>query len=107
MASRSIGTGSAVIAPFSADAPRPAELKVLAAQLPRAAWHRWTIKEGSRGPLESDFAFVRVTAVRDTLRGPRLWATLRRSLTDPTEIKFFLSNAPTRCPQAELVRVTS
>lgn len=88
------------------DAPRPIELKALAAQLPRTAWHRRTIKEGSRGPLESDFAFVRVTAVRDALPGPRLWATFRRSLTDPTEIKYFLSNAPARCPQAELVRVT-
>ena len=88
------------------DAPRPIELKVLAALLPRAAWHRRTIKEGSRGPLESDFAFVRVTAVRDSLPGPRLWATFRRSLTDPTEIKYFLSNAPARCSQAELMRVT-
>ncbi len=87
-------------------APRPIELKALAAQLPRAAWQRWTIKEGSRGPLESDFAFVRVTAVRDDLPGPRLWATFRRRLADPTEIKYFLSNAPVRCPPAELVRVT-
>jgi SRSO17 transposase len=87
-------------------APRPIELKVLAAQLPRSAWQRWTIKEGSRGPLEADFAFVRVTCVRDSLPGPRVWATFRRSLTDPTEIKFYLSNAPAHCPQAQLVRVT-
>jgi SRSO17 transposase len=87
-------------------APRPIELKVLAAQLPRSAWHRYIIKEGSRGPLESDFAFARVTALRDSLPGPRQWATFRRSLTDPTEIKYYLSNAPTTCPPAELVRVT-
>ena len=87
-------------------APRPIEMKVLAAQLPRAAWQRWTIKEGSRGPLEADFAFKRVTAVRNSLPGPRLWATFRRSLADPTEIKCFLSNAPAHCPRAELVRVT-
>jgi SRSO17 transposase len=87
-------------------APRPIELKALAAQLPRSAWHRWTIKEASRGPLESDFAFVRVTAVRNRLPGPRLWATFRRSLTDPTEVKYYLSNAPANCPPAELVRVT-
>jgi len=87
-------------------APRPIELKALAAQLPRSAWQRYTLKEGSRGPLESDFAFVRVTVVRNSLPGPRQWATFRRSLTDPTEIKFFLSNAPAHCPPAELVRVT-
>lgn len=87
-------------------APRPIELKALAAQLPRSAWQRYTLKEGSRGPLESDFAFVRVTAVRNSLPGPRQWATFRRSLTDPSEIKYFLSNAPANCPPAELVRVT-
>jgi SRSO17 transposase len=86
-------------------APRPVELQALAAQWPRAAWQRWTIKEGSRGPLEADFAFVRVTAVRDSLPGPRLWATFRR-LADPTELKYYLSNAPAHCRHAELVRVT-
>lgn len=88
------------------NAPRPMELQALVAQLSRSAWQRWTIKEGSRGPLEADFAFVRVTAVRNHLPGPRLWATLRRSLADPTEVKYYLSNAPAHCPPAELVRVT-
>ncbi len=87
-------------------APRPIELKTLAAQLPRSSWHRWTIQEGSRGPLEADFAFVRVTTVRDNLPGPRGWATFRRRLADPTEIKYFLSNAPADCATRELVRVT-
>jgi SRSO17 transposase len=86
-------------------APRPVELRRLAQQLPASAWQRWTIKEGSRGPLEADFAFLRVTAVRNRLPGPRLWATFRRRLADPTEIKCFLSNAPASCPHAELVRV--
>jgi SRSO17 transposase len=87
-------------------APRPIELRALAAQLPRSAWQRCTIKEGSRGPLEADFAFARVTTIRESLPGPRVWATFRRSLADPTEIKFYLSNAPARCPHADLVRVT-
>lgn len=87
-------------------APRPLDVQVLAAQLPRSAWQRCTIKEGSRGPLEADFAFARVTAVRDNLPGPRLWVTFRRSLADPTQIKYYLSNAPAHCPHAELVRVT-
>jgi SRSO17 transposase len=87
-------------------APRPVELRGLAAQLPRSAWQRWTIKEGSRGPLEPDFAFVRVTAVRTSLPGPRQWATFRRGLANPTEIKCYLSNAPAPYALAELLRVT-
>jgi len=86
--------------------PRPVELREPAAQLPRSAWKHWTIEEGSRGPLEADFAFVRVTAVRNSLPGPRLWATFRRGLADPTEVKCFLSNASAQCALAELVRVT-
>jgi SRSO17 transposase len=87
-------------------APRPLELRALAAQLPRSTWQRWTIKEGSRGPLEADFAFVRVTAVRNSLPGPRLWATFRRGLADPSVVKCYLSNASAHCPRAELMRVT-
>jgi hypothetical protein len=56
--------------------------------------------------LEADFAFVRVTTVRHGLPGPRLWATFRRSLADPSALKCYLSNAPAQCPLAELVRVT-
>jgi hypothetical protein len=88
------------------NAPRPLELQALAAQLSRSAWQRWTIKEGSRGPLEADFAWVRVTAVRDHLPGPRLWATFRRSLADPSEVKYYLSNAPAHCPPTKLACLT-
>lgn len=87
-------------------APPALEMRALAAQLPPSAWQRWTIKEGSRGPLEADFAFVRVTAVRNGLPGPRVWATFRRSLADPTVVKCYLSNASAHYPRAELVRVT-
>ena len=87
-------------------APRPVELCALMDQLPAKAWHRRIIKEGSKGPLMVELAFVRVTPVRDQLPGSRGWAIFRRSLGLQHETKFYLSNAPTNCPPAELTRIT-
>lgn len=87
-------------------APRPVELRVLMNQLPARAWHRRIIKEGSKGPLRVELAFVRVTPVRDQLPGLRCWAIFRRSLGSQPETKFYLSNAPADCPPAELTRIT-
>lgn len=90
----------------AANAPTAQELQVLAAQLPRSAWTRRVIKEGSKGPLVAEFAFLRVTAVRDELPGPRVWAVFRRSLSTTPEMKYYLSNAPTTCTHDELVYVS-
>ena len=90
----------------SRSAPRPCELRELAAQLPKTAWTRHLIKEGSKGPILADFAFLRVTTIRAGLPGPRVWAIFRRSCGIEPELKFYLSNAPTTCPRAEFVRVS-
>jgi SRSO17 transposase len=86
-------------------APRPRALRTLADNLPRAAWRRYWIKEGSKGPLAAEFAFVRVTTVRDELPGPRLWAVLRRSLHNPLELKCYLTNAPHNCARRDLAQL--
>jgi len=87
-------------------APAPYEMRELLAHLPRGAWQRRIIKEGSKGPHAAEFAVVRVTPVRDQLPGPRCWAIFRRSLGPQPEVKFYLSNAPTSCPLHEFVRVS-
>jgi SRSO17 transposase len=86
-------------------AARPHELRELARTLPKSAWTRYAIKEGSKGPIIADFAFQRVTTVRDGLPGPRVWAIFRRQTQSMPESKFYLSNAPSTCARAELVRV--
>jgi SRSO17 transposase len=87
-------------------APRPQAMRELSAHLPRSAWQRRVIKEGSKGSLVAEFAFLRVNPVRDELPGPRCWAIFRRTLGPRPEIKFYLSNAPTTCPPWEFVRVS-
>lgn len=86
------------------NAPRAREVRQIAAQLPATAWHRYRIKEGSKGSLIADFAFLRVTTVRNALPGPRVWLILRRSVAITPEFKFHLSNAPRSVSCTELVR---
>lgn len=74
-------------------------------RLPKTAWTRVTIKEGSKGPIVCDLAFVRVNEARDGLPGPRQWLILRRNLDDPTVVKFYLSNAPETLEPACLARM--
>jgi SRSO17 transposase len=63
----------------------------IAATLPASAWTRQLVKEGSKGPITADFAYLRVTAVRHDLPGPEVWLVLRRNRT-AGELKCFLSN---------------
>jgi SRSO17 transposase len=90
----------------AAGAPRAEEVRQVAARLPARAWRRYTIKEGSKGPIEADFAFVRVTRARRGRPGLSGWLILRRSLDGDQVVKYFLSNAPASCPHAALVRVS-
>jgi SRSO17 transposase len=90
----------------AAGAPRAEEVRQVATRLPARAWRRYTIKEGSKGPIEADFAFVRVTRARRGRPGLSGWLILRRSLDGAKEVKYFLSNAPASCPYATLVRVS-
>lgn len=87
------------------DAPPAGSVLELTAALPPTAWQRYTIKEGSQGPLVAEFAFQRVVSVREGLPGPEVWLVLRRSLSDG-ELKSFVSNAPPEIEPPRLVRIS-
>jgi len=78
----------------------------LVAQIPAPAWTRATIKEGSKGPIVCDFAFLRVVESRGGLPGPDLWLIIRRNVDNPAELKFYFSNAPADIPLLELIRLS-
>jgi SRSO17 transposase len=83
----------------------PYRVDELARRLPKRAWKRTTIKEGSKGPLVCDVVMVRVTEAREGLPGPRLWLAIRRNVADPTDVRYYLSNAPDTTAEAELARM--
>lgn len=87
-------------------ADHPSSVKELAAAIPEDGWTTATIKEGSKGPLVCDFAFLRIVESRNNLPGPEVWLIIRRNLDDPTEIKFYFSNAPATTPLIEFVRLS-
>jgi len=88
------------------NAPQPREVRELAIRLPKLKWTRRVIKEGNQGPLVAEFAFLRATAIREGLPGPRVWVIFRRTWRPEPEIKFYFSNAPTTCPRNEFIRVS-
>ena len=83
----------------------PYRVDELAKRLPKRAWKRTTIKEGSKGPLVCDVVMVRVNEAREGLPGPRLWLVIRRNVADPTDVRYYLSNAPEETTEAELARM--
>ena len=85
-----------------------AHMKVdaLAALIPPTGWTTATIKEGSKGPIVCDFAFLRVIEARKNLPGPEVWLIIRRNLDDPSVVKFYFSNAPAETPVIEFVRIS-
>jgi SRSO17 transposase len=85
---------------------RPTQVNELAAGIPKAGWTRATIKEGSKGPIICDFAFLRLTESRGNLPGPEAWLIIRRNLEDPSIIKYYFSNAPATTPVIEFVRIS-
>jgi SRSO17 transposase len=85
---------------------RPYRVDEVLTRVPKTAWVRGTVKEGSKGPIVCDFAFVRVTECRQGLPGPRLWLVIRRNVADPSEVKFYLSNAPETIDMLTLVRMS-
>ena len=87
-------------------AQRPVAVNEVVVALPKAAWTTATLKEGSKGPLVCDFAFLRLSEARHNLPGPELWLVIRRNLADPTQVKFYFSNAPLATPLLELVRLS-
>jgi SRSO17 transposase len=85
------------------DAPPPERVDAIAAQVPAEQWQLYQIREGTKGPMVAEFAFLRVVVVREEMPGGTTWLVLRRSLDERRELKSYLSNAPATTPVTTLV----
>jgi SRSO17 transposase len=86
-------------------AHHPHRVDAFIRRIPRQSWQRRVIKEGSKGPIICDFAFIRVTVVRGGLPGAAVWLVIRRNVDDESVVKYYLTNAPASCPTTTLVRM--
>jgi len=76
------------------------------ATVPKAAWERRSCGAGTKGARYYDWAAVAVT-VKDQppAEGHGHTLLIRRSVSDPTEVEFFLAHAPDPTPIPELIAV--
>jgi len=88
-------------------APSATTAKEVVARWPASRWQSLTVAEGEKGLITYDWACQRVVESRDKLPGPEAWLIARRSLSDPTDIAYYLSNAPADIPLLKLAQVAS
>jgi SRSO17 transposase len=84
----------------------PTQVKELVCKIPKKDWGQAVIKEGSKGPIACEFAFLRVIESRSNLPVTELWLILRRNRDDPSIVKYYFSNAPRNTPLNEFVRIS-
>ena len=87
--------------------PAAQTVATIATQLPAAAWQIHALRQATKGFLIAQMATVRIFPARNGLPGNACWLVLRRNPTDPTDLHYFISNAPPDIPVEELVYVAS
>jgi SRSO17 transposase len=86
-------------------APASQTVETIATSLATDAWQMHALRQGTKGFLLAQVAAIRVYPSRAGLPGKPCWLVLRRNPDAPTEIHYFLSNAPADTPFDELLYV--
>jgi SRSO17 transposase len=93
--------------PRLASGSRPARrVDALLKDLRDQPWQRWRVKDGEKGPMvwECKHTFLTVKD-ENGLPGARLHLIIARNVLDPSEVKFFVSNAPSQTSIGTLLLV--
>src|SRR5215472_18552750 len=77
----------------------------LAAAAPAQAWKRLSAGDGAKGPRLSDWAMATLPIGREPAEGFHRWLLIRRSITDPEELAYYLCFGPAGTTMTQLVRV--
>jgi len=78
---------------------------VLAASAPQNAWKRLSAGDGAKGPRLYDWAMATLPGAGGPSGGQERWLLIRRSLTDPADLAYYLCYGPAGTTIAQLVRV--
>ncbi len=81
---------------------RQVRVKALAAEAPPEAWRRLSAGDGSKGPRWYDWACAPVNGPEPEVF--RRWLLVRRSVSDPEDLAYYLCGGRPDTPTAELVR---
>ena len=88
-------------------APSATTVQVVVASWPESRWQALIVAKGEKGLITYDWACQRIIESRNGLPGPDAWLVARRSRNDPTDIAYYLSNAPVETPLLKLAQVAS
>jgi SRSO17 transposase len=89
------------------DAPGASTVSAIVAAWPEAQWQRLTVAAGEKGLRTYDWAQGRVVESQRGLPGPTCWLLARRSIGDPTDIAYYLSDASGDTPLRTLACVAA
>jgi SRSO17 transposase len=88
---------------------RPSSVLEVARQLPDSAWKLVRWREGTRGTMQSRFAFARVRPAHLDYLGPtphaEEWLVVEWPKGDSEPSKYWLSTAPETAPTEDLIRL--
>jgi SRSO17 transposase len=96
--SQSVGSGTGY-------GNRGSRADALAASAPAEAWKRVSAGDGAKGPRLYDWALATLPIIREPSEGFERWLLIRRSITDPAELAYYLCFGPASTTIDELVRV--
>jgi SRSO17 transposase len=85
------------------DGPMQIEAQELASLVEGGDWQRLSAGDGEKGPRLYDWAAVPVRPLRE--RAWAHWLLVRRSLSDPSDLAYYVCFAPVETALAQLVRV--
>ena len=74
--------------------PRPESVVKFIAACHPSRWKRYSVGDGEKGPRVYDWARMRVVESENGLPVRQAWLLARRSITDLSDIAYYLSNAP-------------
>jgi SRSO17 transposase len=77
----------------------------LAAAAPAQAWKRLSAGDGAKGPRLYDWAMATLPTGREPTEGFERWLLIRRSITDPEELAYYLCFGPAGTTIGQLIRV--
>jgi SRSO17 transposase len=78
---------------------------VLAAAAPARAWKRLSAGDGAKGPRLYDWAMATLPPGREPGDGHERWLLIRRSITDPAELAYYLCFGPAGTTLGQLARI--
>lgn len=89
------------------EAAQPISVVATVASQPASQWQRLAVAQGEKGPRVYDWSCQRIVENQEQLPGRDAWLLARRSISDPTEIAYYLSNAPAETDLLTLAQVAA